>query len=88
MHLEEQVEIKKKLQEVLVSKRDEFHMLGYDGASIDEIWECVISKYKKGWPQFFQVVNDIYSLKPMAFMNWLTLNAYKGKIDIGKNGLL
>lgn len=88
MDQQEQAEIKKKLQEILESKRDEFHMLGYDGASIDEIWGCVISKYKKEWPQFHQIVNDVYSLKPMGFMNWLTLNAYQGKIDTGKNGLL
>jgi hypothetical protein len=88
MHHEERIELKKKLQEILESKRDEFHMLGYDGATIDEIWECVISKYKKEWPQFFQTVNDIYALKPTTFMNWLTMNAYKGIIDTGKTGLL
>jgi hypothetical protein len=80
MQQEEKVELKKRLQEVLQSKMEEFHMLGYDGASVDEIWDCVTSKYKEEWPKSHQTVNDIYSLKPMAFMNWLTLNAYKGVI--------
>ncbi|GAA0354825.1 post-transcriptional regulator [Bacillus horti] len=80
--------LKEKVMEVLVSKMEEFHLLGYDAVAADDIWECVTSKYKKEWPMFHQIVNDIYSLKPTALMNWLTMGAYTGKIDMGKNGLL
>lgn len=73
-------ELKKSLKEVIVSKMEEFHMLGYDAVNEEEIWECTTAKYKGEWPKPHQVVNDIYSLKPMAFMNWLTMNAYKGKL--------
>jgi hypothetical protein len=76
----QQEELKKKLAEVLSSKMDEFHMLGYDAVTCDDIWECVISKYKGEWPTFHQIVNDLFSLKPMIFMNWLTMNAFKGKL--------
>lgn len=70
-----QAEIKKELMEVLISKKEELHMLGYDAVTADEVWDCVISKYKKGWPPKFQIVNDIYSLRPTAFMNWLTIHS-------------
>lgn len=88
MDVEYKQRLQEKLNEVLVSKMEEFHLLGYDAVEAQEIWECVTSKYKKEWPMFHQIVNDIYSLKPTDFMNWLTLNAYQGKIDIGKNVLL
>lgn len=80
--------LKDKLEDVLVSKMEEFHLLGYDAVTTEEIWDCVTVKYKEEWPSVHQIVNDIFSLKPMTFMNWLTVNAYKGEIDIGKNGLL
>jgi hypothetical protein len=72
--------IKEQLKEVLISKMEELHMLGYDGVTEEDLWECVTSKYKKGMPIMSQVVNDIFRLKPNDMMNWLTLNAYKGKL--------
>jgi len=80
MENQDQLELKEKLQEVLVSKMEEFHMLGYDAVTTDDLWNCVTSKYKKEWPLLSQVVNDIYSLKPMNFMNWLTMQAIQGKL--------
>lgn len=88
MDMEYKQRLQKKVSEVLESKMEEFHLLGYDAVTADDIWECVTSKYKKEWPMFHQIVNDIYTLKATTFMNWLTLNAYQGKIDIGKNVLL
>jgi hypothetical protein len=73
-------ELKRVIREVLVSKMEEFQMLGYNAVTEDELWECVTSKYKKEWPQLSQVVNDVYSLKPNSFMNWLTMQAFKGKL--------
>lgn len=77
---QDQVVLKNNLKEVIVSKMEEFHMLGYDAVSEEDIWECATAKYKGEWPKPHQIVNDIYSLKPTAFMNWLTINAYKGKL--------
>lgn len=77
----QQEELRVTTKDILVSKKEEFHMLGYDAVTEDDIWECVTSKYKQdAWPSMHKLVNDIYSLKPVAFMNWLTLNAYKGKL--------
>ena len=80
MEQELQKDIKEKVHEILLSKMEELHMLGYDAVTTEEIWDCVTSKYKKEWPSFSQIVNDIYSLKPMALMNWMTLSAFQGKL--------
>jgi len=73
-------ELKNELLEVLQSKRDELHLLGYDKVTTDEVWECVLSKNKGNLPTLHQLVNDILSLKPTTFMNWLTMNAFYGKL--------
>lgn len=80
--------LREKFDEILVSKMDEFHLLGYDAVDADTIWECVLSKYKQGLPRDYQLVNDIYSLKPMQLMNWLQMKAFQGEIDTEKNSLL
>ncbi|MDQ0339525.1 hypothetical protein J2S00_002313 [Caldalkalibacillus uzonensis] len=80
--------LKKKLDEVLASKVDELRLLGYEEVSKDEVWDCVTSKYKGEWPPLHRLVNDIYGLKATDLMNWLTVGAYQGTIDFGKNSLL
>lgn len=77
--------IRDRVEEILTSKMEELHMIGYEGVTKDEIWACVNEKYGDDWPKLHTVVNDIYTLKPMAFMNWLTIGAYKGTINIGEN---
>lgn len=72
-------EISKVIEELCQSKAAEFRMLGYDHVTPQEIWECVNDRYAKtGVPRLHQVVNDVLSLKVTAFMNWMTLTAYKG----------
>ncbi len=78
--------MKQKVEEVLVSKMEEFHMLGYDAVTVDDIWTCVNEKYKNDWPKLHTIVNDIYSLRPTELMNWMTMGVYTGKIDMEKNG--
>jgi len=80
--------LKEKLKEVLESKVDEFHLLGYESVTEEDIWACVTSKYQETWPPLHHLVNDIFSLKVTDFMNWLTVGAYRGTIDFGKNSLL
>ncbi|WP_258881649.1 post-transcriptional regulator [Paenibacillus sp. sptzw28] len=61
------------------SKAAEFRLVGYEHVTGKEIWECVSDKYAKtGEPAMHQVVNDILSLKVTRFMNFMTLNAYRG----------
>ncbi|MFV9510925.1 post-transcriptional regulator [Tepidibacillus sp. LV47] len=67
------------LEALCQSKAEEFHLMGYKGITAKEIWQCVSEKYQNEMPPLHRVVNDILSLKVTTFMNWLTLNAYKGK---------
>lgn len=74
--------LRKKLEDVLASKVDELHLLGYTEVTTDEVWACVTAKYKREWPPLYQLVNDIYSLKATELMNWLTMGAYQGTLDL------
>ncbi|OEF96379.1 hypothetical protein BHF68_09295 [Desulfuribacillus alkaliarsenatis] len=60
-------------------KADELKLMGIR-ATGKQVWLCVSSKYKKDYPEFHQVVNDILSLKSSKFMNWLMVQAQKGLI--------
>ncbi|GEN33076.1 post-transcriptional regulator [Aneurinibacillus danicus] len=66
-----------KLAYVCEIKAQEFAMLGYEDITVEEIWQCVSEKYKE-IPRLHKVVNDILSLKPGRWMNWMTMRAYKG----------
>jgi hypothetical protein len=72
-------ELNKVIEQLCNSKADEFKQLGYEHVTGVEIWDCVSSKYTKGTPMLHVVVNDILSLKTPKFMNWLTMQAYKGE---------
>lgn len=72
-------ELKRVVEQLCNSKAEEFAMLGYDGVTGEEIWDCVSEKYRKGTPALHQIVSDILSLKTTQFMNWITMNmVYKG----------
>ncbi|USG64094.1 post-transcriptional regulator [Brevibacillus ruminantium] len=58
------------------SKAEEFGLLGYENVGPKDIWECVTSSYKQ-MPPLHQMVNDILSLKPNKYMNYLMLQMYK-----------
>jgi hypothetical protein len=72
-------ELNKVIEELCMSKAEEFRMLGYEHVDGREIWACVSDTYtKKGTPSLNRIVNDILSLKVTNFMNWMTISAYKG----------
>jgi len=61
------------------SKAKEFVMLGYEHVTPDDIWNCISARYKNtGMPRLHSMVNDILSLKATQFMNWMTMQAFKG----------
>lgn len=69
------------IEELCKSKAEEFHFIGYEQVTSKDIWDCVSSGYaKKGLPELHRLVNDILSLKPTKFMNYLTISAYKGDL--------
>jgi hypothetical protein len=69
---------REELAEVINSKVEEFHFLGYDRVTTDEIWDCL---KKRKWKKYkeekmlHQLVNDVLSLSPSEFMNYLTIEA-------------
>jgi hypothetical protein len=66
------------LEQLCESKAEEFRMLGYEQVTSDDIWECVNDNYRKtGIPPVHRIVNDILTLKPAKFMNYLTLRIYQ-----------
>ncbi|MFE4568734.1 post-transcriptional regulator [Paenibacillus chitinolyticus] len=71
-------ELNEMIEGLCLSKAEEFQMIGYEHVTGEEIWECINDRYKKkGLPPLHQVVNDILSLKPNQFMNYLTLSMYR-----------
>ncbi|MFT9848417.1 post-transcriptional regulator [Aneurinibacillus sp. REN35] len=58
-------------------KAQELAMLGYEAAP-EEVWACVSERYKE-MPPLHKAVNDILSLKPGRWMNWMTMRAYKNE---------
>lgn len=61
------------------SKAEEFRLIGYEHVTSKDIWNCISSKYEKEViPPLYKLTNDILSLKVMAFMNFMTISAYKG----------
>ena len=67
------------LEPVLQSKMEEFHMLGYDKVTVDDVWECMT---KKKWKkpeskQLHELVSDVYRLKVVEYMSYITIEAYK-----------
>lgn len=66
------------LQIVLESKVDELHMLGYEQATVDDVWNCAIYKLrkKKEYVNLHEFVNTIFSIRPNEYMNYLTIDNY------------
>lgn len=72
-------ELNEVIEQLCLSKAEEFKLLGYDHVEGREVWECVSNSYAKtGMPSLNRIVNDILSLKVTSFMNWMTMSAYKG----------
>lgn len=67
------------IEELCMSKAEEFTLLGYEGITGKDIWDFLSEQYEKtGIPPLHRLINDILSLRVTTYMNWMTLNAYKG----------
>lgn len=62
---------------VILSKTEEFHLLGYNTVKPEEVWECLLSKLerRKDDYQLHQFVAEIFRLSVNEYMNWLTIQA-------------
>lgn len=72
---------KLEVEPVLVSKVEEWHLLGYKRATIDDVWDCFKAKLPRiEVPETITLswlVGEIFHLKANDYMNWLTLQSYK-----------
>lgn len=72
-------EWKERVQEIVESKKEEFHSLGYTSVTVEDIWECLLHSKWKDQPEkrLYEVVQDIFQLKTQTFMNYLTMQTYQ-----------
>ncbi|MGM0752309.1 MAG: post-transcriptional regulator [Bacillota bacterium] len=68
------------LEPALISKVEEFEILGYGEAEVDRLWSYLT---KKKWKKpeidvkFFQLVSDVLTVKPGEYMSFETIEAYR-----------
>jgi len=68
------------VQPALVSKLEEFYLLGYDSVSEDGLWNFLT---KKRWKKvkedinLYEIIQDILAVKVSDFINFATIEAYK-----------
>ncbi|SDY47626.1 Post-transcriptional regulator [Evansella caseinilytica] len=70
------------MEVVLLSKAEEWQLLGYDQVTKEDVWQCFLSKLPRldvpdpvrpHW-----LAAELFHMKANDYMNWLTLQAYKG----------
>ena len=66
----------RQVSEICQSIAEEFSFLGYENVTAKDIWECVSHPYKE-IPPMHRLVNDVLSLKPNKYMNYLMIQMYK-----------
>ncbi|APH06975.1 post-transcriptional regulator [Bacillus weihaiensis] len=62
------------------SKLEEFILLGYEDVSEEKLWSFLKNKKWKKTPELhvYEVVRDVLSLKVGDFMNYATVESFKG----------
>ena len=69
-----------KVKPALISKQEEFLLLGYDNVSQEDIWAFLLKKkWRKGEHEMklFEVVQSILSLKVGELINFMSVEALK-----------
>ncbi|ADU29764.1 post-transcriptional regulator [Evansella cellulosilytica] len=73
---------KKEVKPVLQSKAEEWQLLGHDRVSQEDVWACFMSMLPRlDVPETLRphwVVQQLFHLNVNHYMNWLTLEAYRG----------
>lgn len=78
-------EWRNEIELVLEIKTKEFHMLGYDKATADDIWNCLITRvWKKADPKIrlYEVVSEVLRLQISTYMTYLTMGIYQEDDDL------
>ncbi|GAA3321146.1 post-transcriptional regulator [Ectobacillus funiculus] len=76
---------RQELNVVLQSKVEEFHMLGYDRVTEQEIWTCLKSKKSgNGYQKKLKSISSLMmflTLSTSDYMTYLTMQAYKAPLS-------
>ena len=73
-----------RLRPALMSKAEEFALLGYEDISMNDIWRYLTEKrWKKPTEgiRVHELVSDVLALKAGDFMNFATVEAYRSQGD-------
>lgn len=72
-------EWKDRVEEIIESKKEEFHSLGYTSVTVDDLWDCLLHSVWKDQTKMrlHEIVQDIFQLKTQTFMNYLTMQTYQ-----------
>lgn len=71
--------MKKEMLRLCRMKKEEFSDMGYDKMTEEEIYTYIKSRFTESMPPLHRIVGEILSLRPNDVMNWLTVNAYRGR---------
>lgn len=74
---------KEDVRPVLIIKLEEFHELGYNRVSEEDLWTYCMDRLKKRkeFMPFYAFVDELLSIQPQGYMTWLTVNSYKEPVD-------
>jgi Post-transcriptional regulator len=72
-------DLKDHVKPAIVSKLEEFKILGYEEVSEEKLWSFLKTKKWKKTPELsvHEVVSDVLALKIGDFMNYATVESYK-----------
>ncbi len=71
--------MKEQLMPVLISKVEEFHLLGYEHVLLSEVWDCLMKRKwrKEREIKLHEIVADIMSLSVGHYMAYATVKTSK-----------
>jgi len=70
---------KQEVTPFLVSKTEELHLLGYEQATEQDVWNCLVKKVWKGTPEkrIYEMAADIMALNTATYLSYLTVKSYE-----------
>ncbi|WEG14076.1 post-transcriptional regulator [Pullulanibacillus sp. KACC 23026] len=81
INIEELDQIRHHIEPFLVSKFEEFQLLGIESLSMDELWSFILESMKKKKlkdPMLHELVNFIMRLSVNDYLNKIRLEMFKG----------
>jgi hypothetical protein len=63
----------------LKSKAEELQIMGYEQATSEDVWNCLVDKVWKGHPnkRIYETAADIMHLNATVYLSYLTVQSYQ-----------